>query len=224
MDVSPFKFWPVITHLGSAGLMLPVAAMTVAGLWFSGRRAALVAWLAALIGGAALVLATKLAFMGWGIGSAALDFTGISGHTMLASSILPAWLGWLLARYGQRFSAPGLILGLLLGALVAVSRVMLGAHSVSEVIFGWLVGTAVTLAAWHTLAGPLRWSRLSLLALLPLSLSLSATTANYLPAYHWEQRVAIWLSGRATPYTRADLLGGRIQTGVRDAPAARGRA
>ena len=224
MDVSPFKFWPVITHLGSAGLMLPVAAMTVAGLWFSGRRAALVAWLAALIGGAALVLATKLAFMGWGIGSAALDFTGISGHTMLASSILPAWLGWLLARYGQRFSAPGLILGLLLGALVAVSRVVLGAHSISEVLFGWLVGAAVTFATWRALAGPLRWSPLSLLALLPLSLTFDGAAANYLPAYHWEQRVAIWLSGRATPYTRADLLGGRIRTGTRDAPAARGRA
>ena len=89
--------WPVVTHLGSAGLMLPVAALTTLGLWLAGRRAAVAVWLAALGAGAALVLASKLAFMGWGIGSVALDFTGISGHSMLATAILPVWLAWLLA-------------------------------------------------------------------------------------------------------------------------------
>ena len=210
MDAPAPQFWYVLTHLGTAGLMLPVALMTAAGLWFSGRRPALWVWLFALGGGALLVLASKLAFMGWGIGSAALDFTGVSGHAMLAASILPVWLAWLLAGYEQRFSAPGLVFGLLLGALVALSRVLLGAHSISEAVLGWLLGAAVALAAWRALAGPLRWSRLSLLALLPLSLSFDTTAANYLPAYHWEQNAALWLSGRSTPYTRADLLHGRL--------------
>ena len=202
--------WPVVTHLGSAGLMLPVAALTTIGLWLAGRRAAVAVWLAALGAGAALVLASKLAFMGWGIGSAALDFTGISGHSMLATSILPVWLASLLAGRAQRFSAPVLSLGLLVGALVALSRVLLGAHSISEALAGWLLGAAVALAAWRALAGPLRWSRWSLLALLPLALSLDAATANYLPAYQWEQHIAVSLSGRSAPYTRADLLSGNI--------------
>ncbi len=202
--------WPIVTHLGSAGLMLPVAALTTLGLWLAGRRATVAVWLAALGAGAALVLASKLAFMGWGIGSAALDFTGISGHSMLATSILPVWLAWLLAGRTQRFAAPGLLLGLLVGALVALSRVLLGAHSISEALAGWLLGALVALAAWRALAGPLRGSRWSLLALLPLALSLDAATANYLPAYQWEQRIAVSLSGRSAPYTRADLLSGRI--------------
>ena len=210
MDVSSFRFWPVITHFGSAGLMLPVFAITVGGLWISRRRAALYAWLLALVSGAALVLASKLAFMGWGMGSAALDFTGISGHAMLASSILPIWLGWLLAVSGDRFSVAGLALGLGLGTLVAISRVVLGAHSVSEAVAGWALGGAVALFSGRALTGPLRWSRWSLLALLPLALSLDAATANYLPAYQWEQRIAIRLSGRSAPYTRADLLSGSI--------------
>ncbi len=220
MDVSPFRFWPIVTHLGSAGLMLPVFAIVAGGLWISRRRAALYTWLLALAGGAALVLASKLAFMGWGIGSAALDFTGISGHATLAASILPIWLGWLLAARGGRFSILGLGLGLLLGTLVAISRVVLHAHSVSEALAGWLLGSAVALAAARALAGPLPWSRWSLLALLPLSLSGHAATANYLPAYQWEEHIAIWLSGRATPYTRADLLRGRMEGEVRAAPGA----
>lgn len=202
--------WPVVTHLGSAGLMLPVAALTTLGLWLAGRRAAVAVWLAALGAGAALVLASKLAFMGWGIGSVALDFTGISGHSMLATAILPVWLAWLLAGRVQRFATPVLLLGLLIGAQVALSRVLLGAHSISEALAGWLLGALVALAAWRALAGPLRGSRWSLLALLPLALSLDAATANYLPAYQWEQHIAVSLSGRSAPYTRADLLSGKI--------------
>ena len=219
MSVSSLHLWPIVTHFGSAGLMLPVFAITMAGLWLGGRRNALRVWLLALTGAAVLVLASKLAFMGWGIGNAALDFTGISGHAMLAASILPVWLGWLLAVRDGRFSALGLALGLLLGTLVAISRVVLHAHSVSEAVAGWLLGSAAALLAARTLAGPLSWSRWSLLALLPLSLSVHAAAANYLPAYQWEQRAALWLSGRATPYTRADLLRGRLPGGARDAPA-----
>ena len=202
------QYWFDFTHLGAAGLMLPVALMTVVGLWFAGKRVAAVAWGAALGLGVAVVLASKIAFMGWGIGSARLNFTGFSGHTMLASAIFPVWLGWLFAALSARLAAFGVALGLGVGALVGWSRLALGAHSESEVVTAWLLGSVVSLAAMPALRKPVRSSRWAWLVAVLLALSVDGSLADYLPTRLWELRIALRLSGRDKPYTRAELLRG----------------
>jgi len=126
MYPQPTEIWLVITHLGAASIMLPMFMMITAELWLAKQKSNLLTWLLAMMVGVAIVLASKIVFIGWGWGSASLNFIGISGHTMLASSIFPVWMGWLLAGPTRRFSLHGVILGLAIGAVVGWSRLILG--------------------------------------------------------------------------------------------------
>lgn len=195
--------WQTITHFGAAGLLAPLAALIALGLWLGGQHRALWAWLVALSAGSALVLTTKIAFMGWGIGSASLNFTGISGHATLATAIIPMALAMLLSPTHRRSRLVGLVLGLLVGALVSWSRVRVGAHSVSEVVAGFALGTAISLVAIRVLHPPRsaapRWAAaLGFVLLLAFHPVLPAAV----PTHTWEERLALALSGRDTPYSR----------------------
>lgn len=205
MTPPPSAIWLVITHLGAAGIMLPMLLMITAGLWLAGQTSAVVTWTLAMTAGAVVVLASKVAFIGWGWGSASLNFTGISGHTMLAASIFPVWMGWLLAGPGRRFSLYGVALGLAIGAVVGWSRLVLGAHSPSEVILGWFLGMGISLVACKAIRGQVPsqgWDKLVAVLLL---LTFSPSLSSYLPTHKWEVRVALALSGHARPYVRHDL-------------------
>lgn len=199
------EYWLVITHLGAASIMLPMLVMITAELWLAEQKSALLTWILAMTAGVVVVLASKVAFIGWGWGSASLNFTGISGHTVLASSIFPVWVGWLLAGPVRRFSFYGVALGLAVGAVVGWSRLVLGAHSPSEVILGWLLGVGISLVACKVMKGQgasQGWAKLAAVLLL---LTFSPALSNYLPTHKWEVRVALALSGHARPYTRQDL-------------------
>jgi hypothetical protein len=66
------------------------AALIITIWLLTGRLWHLAALWCLLFGIAMLaVVATKIAFLGWGIGSEALDFTGISGHAARATAIFP---------------------------------------------------------------------------------------------------------------------------------------
>jgi hypothetical protein len=76
--------------LGEVQLLLPAALLTcLALLNLQDTRLLAVRWLQALSVAAGLTLASKMAFIGWGLGSAAFNFTGISGHAMFASAVYP---------------------------------------------------------------------------------------------------------------------------------------
>ena len=185
--------------------MLPMLALITAELWLSGQKSALLTWMLAMTAGVVVVLAGKIAFIGWGWGSASLNFTGISGHTMLASSIFPVWMGWLLAGPTRRFSLYGVVLGLAIGAVVGWSRLVLGAHSPSEVVLGWLLGLAISLVACKAMKGQSPSRGWAMPAVVLLLLSFSPSLSGYLPTHQWEVRVALMLSGHARPYVRQDL-------------------
>jgi membrane-associated phospholipid phosphatase len=201
--------WRVVTHLGAAGLLLPVLAIAAVGLWQSGQQAAVRIWLLSLALATALTLTSKMLFFGWGIGVASLDFTGISGHALLASSVLPVFCNWQLASERQRISVAGVILGLLLVIGIGLSRVVLGAHSQSEVIAAWMVGALVSGLALNAMGVPTRRPWFARAAPLVLLLAFGSTASSYLPTHDWEVDLSLWLSGRSQPYTRAHL--GRAQ-------------
>lgn len=147
-------FWLSVTHLGNSMLLLPAALVLALWLVADGQAARALAWALAFGAAVLLVLASKLAFLGWGLGSAALDFTGISGHATLASAVLPLalWLPFAHRRVPVQVAA--FSAGLLVGALVAVSRLVLQAHTPSEVVAGCALGA---LAA----AVPVAWPRMA---------------------------------------------------------------
>lgn len=186
---------------------MPLAGLITLALALSGQRKALWCWLLSMGLGTALVLMTKMAFMGWGIGSAELNFTGISGHATLATSILPVALALVLSRTHARARQWGLILGLTFGALVSWSRVMVGAHSISEVIAGFSLGAVMSIAAARFLHPPTNKTLAWLPALgMAAMLFFHEALPSRVPTHHWEERLAMKLSGRSMPYSREMLL------------------
>lgn len=197
--------WLVVTHLGSATLALPTLALTAIGLWQSRQYRATRLWITALGLAISITLVSKILFLGWGIGVATLDFTGISGHTLLATSCLPVLFSALLLPNLFRFRAAGTALGLLIGAGVALSRVVLGAHSISEVVCAWLIGSTVSLITVRSMENKKNRPWIVYFAPCLLFLAFSTKHANILPTHGWEINIALFVSGHEKPYTRPQL-------------------
>lgn len=198
--------WLHITGLGDTVVMLPAA--TAIAVWLAMTRAWRMALVWCLMFGTGLmaVVATKIAFVGWGIGIRALDFTGISGHAMRASAVLPVlcYLGLREAPAVLRHA--GLSLGIIGGALLTLSRVAVQAHSVSEALAGFLLGSLISLSficlchCRPALRIPSWLLALTLLALIPSSY------ANPAPTSRWINGVALYLAGHDRPYEREHWL------------------
>jgi len=206
-------YWRALTRLGEAQVLLPAALLTALAVLRRPQARPLVAWWLALLSAAALLTtATKVAFFGWGIGWPELNFTGVSGHTMFAAAVYPVLFGTLASgapRTGRLLAIAG---GCSLALLIGVSRMMVGAHSLSEVVAGCLVGgtvSALVLTAGHlprTLVGPVLpvivvvW-----LGLMPAHAPASTTHSAVI-------RLSLKLSGNSVPYTRSEMLRGLAYT------------
>ena len=106
---------------------------------------------------ASLVAATKIAFLGWGIGSARLDFTGVSGHTTLATAVTLTAIHLLSRGLPRSYRLALLAVGLADALAVGLSRLAVQAHSFSEVCAGLVIGGLVAggfVAASRHLPGP----------------------------------------------------------------------
>ncbi|GAC1543030.1 MAG: hypothetical protein JWQ03_919 [Variovorax sp.] len=207
--MSPVRMlgWHALTWLGDSGLLLPSAVLIA--LWLalaSHTREA--AWRWVLLFGAAsgVVLASKLAFMGWGIGSARFNFTGFSGHTAFAASVWPVALWLLASRRGHLVRVTAALMGWALAGVIGVSRLALGAHSISEVAAGYLLGMAVSTAflafQWHRPRPQVRVTLVALSLLLPLAFLAPGQAA---PTQDALERIAVRLSGSERPFERMDL-------------------
>lgn len=193
--------WATLSQLGDSRLLLPTAVLLIAiGLWRGhpwARR-----WVVALLAVGLIVLASKLAFLGWGLGIASIDFTGFSGHAAMSALVWPVIL-WLLTG-GGKTGRWGAALGLLLAASIGYSRLPLNAHSWSEVISGFALGAAGSLA---TLSGatPIpclrrRW--------VIAALAVGACVPAAIPQVHTHQlvvKVAKALSGSVKEFDREML-------------------
>lgn len=206
-------FWHLITRLGEVQVLLPAAML--AALVLVARRdswSTVVLWLSLLGLAVMLTLASKLAFMGWGLGLPEFNFSGISGHAMMAAALYPLLLACLVPTQSASARWVALDTGIVLSLLVGVSRVVVGAHSWSEVIAGLAVGGAVTAAVLIGYGLPRGLSRMSTAATVavPLSMALWLTMMpTFGPAFSSHLMITQWslqLSGRATPYTRSEML------------------
>jgi membrane-associated phospholipid phosphatase len=201
--------WIALTNLGAAFAILPMVPAIGLGLWQESRYKVAVAWSTALFAGILIVLISKFAFIGWGLGVASLDFTGVSGHTMLAAAILPVVFTWL--PLPRPLSILATLLGVALAVLIGWSRVVLGAHSWSEVAAGWCLGAMVSATALFVLCRTkadqpaLPVMQGLIVVILMLIFALSQTAAVKLPTHSMEVRLALALSGHERPFRRGDL-------------------
>ncbi len=203
--LSSYTFWFWISRLGESPIVLPIALVLVLVFLAFDAHRVVRSWALAL--GLAIVLtsASKIAFMGWGLGIASLDFTGFSGHAMLSAAIYPV-LGHAFARRRQASNAWwGAAMGLGLAALIAVSRVTTHAHSVSETVLGFGLGCLVSACAMGFRAPAHlripRWAWLSAAAWLAAMPFVSLPFNTHQTVI----KVALALSQRPYPYQRADL-------------------
>jgi len=189
-----------MVHLGDLELALPLAAALASWLLAAGAWRTAIRWSLCFGAAVALVGGSKIAFLGWGTGLAALEFKAISGHATVVTALYPV-LGWvLLVRQGPAASRVALAGGMVLGAVVAVLLVVTNEHTAAEAVSGCLLGAGVSIAgvAW---SDDLRTARL--LAGLWWSLPVFGIGAWLMESAHvgyWMVRLALALSGNSRPH------------------------
>lgn len=196
--------WFRVTSFGDSIVTIPAAAAII--LWLLSKRAwRMAVWWIVLFGaGLAVVVATKIAFIGWGIGISAIDFTGISGHAMRAMAVLPL-IGCLALNGGsQRIRWAGFAIGLFVALLISVSRVMVDAHSVSEAIIGASLGATISVAFMCVTASLIRPAVNGWIVVLSLAGLFWISSADPAPTQEILTDISLKLSGHERPFTRAD--------------------
>lgn len=208
--IAKAPYW--ITRFGEMGIVVPLAvALTLWMLATSRAVRPLMLWLVPLCLVVGLTGLSKIAFIGWGLGIAAIDFTGFSGHAMFSAAIYPV-VAYTLAAQSSR--QPGIhrgavLAGYALALLIGWSRVHIQVHSVSEVVGGLALGASASgWTVWHlsrTLMAPQprphRWALLALLgwlAVMPVHASPSRS-------HDMVTQLALRLSAHDKPFRRADL-------------------
>lgn len=196
-------WWHGLSLVGSLAVTGPIGVAIA--LWLVAGRSwhLTAAWCALFGAGMALVVATKVAFMGWGVGVEAVAFAGFSGHAMRAAAVFPV-ASYLLVRTRMlAWRSVAVAAGVLLAVLIAVSRVYVEAHSVSESVTGCILGLLVACSfIWYaSVSQHMVLSRWLLLMCLPIVLI--APRVEPVPAERWIAQLAMHLSGHDQAYTRA---------------------
>lgn len=138
------SIWHLISFFGDTSFLFPTAILISLWLAIAGQPRLALLWTALYAIAMGTVAATKIAFMGWGIGLPQIDFTGISGHTAFSTTVFPILFRLTLFRRPPNQQTAGFYMGYLSGFLIGVSRIYLKAHSTSEVVAGFILGLATS--------------------------------------------------------------------------------
>jgi membrane-associated phospholipid phosphatase len=182
--------------------MAPVALAIAVWLFASRAWRGALAWLSLFGTAAVFVFCTKVAYAGWCVGVQELDFTGVSGHSMNATSVLTVAGYFIGSRTSKAAAVISGLLGYCTGVVVGISRLMLGVHSLSEVVVGCALGGAVALLAIRIIRGH------PSLVVAPLVFAFTVLTLVFTlhgeraPSEKLTVKVALYLSGRTTPCVR----------------------
>lgn len=136
-----------LIQLGDLALTVPTAAALTASLMASRAWRMAFWWSLLFLAGIGLVGASKIAFLGWGTGWAAICFKAASGHAAGVTAVFPTLFYLLMQGRSSAARHAAIGAGLGLGALVALSLVALREHSAAEAVAGWLIGAVASLAA-----------------------------------------------------------------------------
>ena len=185
--------WFFLSAAGDSRWLLPMTLVLLCALPSSRARLKW-RWLTAICSTAAVTLASKLAFMGWGIGIERLHFTGFSGHAAMSSVAYPV-IGLMLGGASRHGRAIGLLSGCALAIAIAWSRIPLQAHSLSEIFAGLTLGLVAS--AWTLRADthPQRPAAAAVLAAAVIGLVLPLSLPH-LPTHQLVIALAKALSGR----------------------------
>ncbi len=198
----------ILTYFGDSMLLIPTAViMAILITWKNSDRRAVWYWALAFCAAGAIVSLSKIAFLGYGIGSARFNFTGFSGHSAMSATLWPVMLWLLSGRLKPTWRTCAVVVGYLIPLMVGASRLVLNYHSTSEVVAGLMLGftlsTAFLVSQRRSELQGFSATQLCIAMLLPLLLMSHgrlATTQQFL------QRFSVQLSGIDHAWTRAELL------------------
>lgn len=152
-----------LTDFADQAVILPVVLAIAAALAVQGWRRGALAWLAVVFATLGLMLLLKLVFLACWPVFGPIDVRSPSGH-VAAATVVAGGLAALLLRH----KVTVLPIAAFAAAVIGLSRVMLGMHSLPEVVLGAGVGLVGAIALAH-FAGPvprLRPARLGAVVLL----------------------------------------------------------
>jgi membrane-associated phospholipid phosphatase len=198
--LSSLFFWSYFTKLADTNVLMTLAFLLAAWMACLRRWREAALWLFLFCGGLAVVAATKIAYIGWGIGIASLDFTGVSGHAMRAAAVAPV-ISLLAVQHRSRTAIiMALLAAIAFSIAIAVSRLVLHQHSISEVLSGLLLGglLAAVFLAWLQQRRIMRWN-IGIVAAC-MFIALAGLMAKPAPTERWIERIALYLSGHDRPY------------------------
>jgi len=132
--------WVFITDCGDSAVTAPLALLILVFLLASRERRLGGAWILAIGGAAAVITALKLVFGACGADFAGERIVSPSGHTAMSTAVYGslALLAGSRLRAGQRYTMYALAAAGIAG--IALSRVVLHEHNLSEIVIGWVVG------------------------------------------------------------------------------------
>lgn len=162
-----------VTDLGDAALLLPASVFLVAYLLYFSTASVARIWVSTLALCAFLTLFLKVTFFTCGATVPALDLHSPSGHTSLSMTFYGCAALMVSADKGRATQIAMFAAGTLLVIAVAISRVLLHAHSPTEALLGLTIG--IVCVAWFgrrffalpPLSLPWRWA-LAVVVLLAL--------------------------------------------------------
>ncbi|HAT24498.1 MAG: phosphatase PAP2 family protein [Pantoea sp.] len=200
--------WRTLTYFGDSMLLIPTAVIIALILpWKSDNRRTVWYWLLAFGLAGLLVSLSKILFLGFGIGSARFNFTGFSGHSAMSATLWPVMLWLVSGRWPNPLRLLAIGVGYFIPLMVGFSRLVIHAHSASEVATGLLLGftlsSAFLLSQRRTALKGFSWPQVGAAFLVPLLLmghGRIATTQQFL------ERFSADLAGLEKPFTRADLF------------------
>ncbi|MDU6412278.1 MAG: phosphatase PAP2 family protein [Yersiniaceae bacterium] len=199
--------WHWLTYFGDSMLLLPCAALILL-LLLANPETRRATWQWMLLFGIAggLVCLSKLAFMGWGIGSRRFDFTGFSGHSALSSSIWPVLMWMLTGRMPRPVRIGAITAGYVLAFFVGYSRLVIHVHSPAEVVaglaLGFTISTTFLMLQTSATVPRLSYGQLAMALVVPLFL---INTGKVAPTQGLLERIAVAISPATRAFTRADL-------------------
>nr|WP_255492993.1 phosphatase PAP2 family protein [Luteimonas sp. RC10] len=206
--------WKALTLLGDAVLVVPL--LVALAVWLRVRPAAprlsgteLLRWASIVAASLALVAGSKIAFYGWGTGIRRWDLTCFSGHAVLAWLLWPVLFALLVPPQQRALRFTATLVGAGLAALVAWSRVPIGAHPPSEVIAGLALGLGASLATLYLLRR-LALDLPGIVVAAGLAGTLALVTTHAMPrpdTERWFAKAGVALSGAEKPQSRRHWRG-----------------
>lgn len=146
-----------VSLLGESGLLLPFALVYAVVLHRCQSPDMASRWLRAVFLCALFIATAKVATHAANQLQATSQIANISGHTALAGT---GFLCWALTTSGSVWRFVALVVALIILAAVGVSRMVLGAHDLTEVVMGAVVALVVTAMFARRLQAPRREGRL----------------------------------------------------------------